>query len=402
MKIGLTTSVSGRGKTGIAQYLFALVRAFASHPEHQYVLFVLEEDQPHFAFAQSYAEIVVVPERYRPAWRDILWHQTALPRLARRLGIDVLHTPSYRRMIWSRSCPRVTTIHDLAPCRVAGKYNWPRMFYARVAARQLAHRQDAVIAVSGQTQADILHYYGLPPQRVASIHNGIDHQRFYPIHEPRSPFFLYVARLEHPAKNHCRLIEAFNRFKTETKSNWQLVFAGSDWQNAEAIHQAARASRFASDIRLLGFVPDRELPGLYRTASVFVYPSLYEGFGFPPLEAMACGCPVIASARGSLGEVLGGAAQIVNPEDIGDMASALTRTATQPDHRAALTAAGFRRAADFNWAKTAAATVKVYESAAQNLGRVSSLISSGESALSCAIVDDGHCPAAAESVRLRG
>ncbi len=361
MTVGITTSVVGRGKTGIAQYLFGLIRALAAHPGHHYILFVLEEDLPLFDFARDYASIVSVPEKFRPPLRDIWWHQRHLPKLARELNIDVLHTPSYRRMIWAQRVPRVATIHDLAPCEMSGKYNWPRMFYAKVVARALARRQDAIIAVSARTARDIQRHYGLGPSMVSCVHNGIDHARFRMGHAARENFLLYVARLEHPAKNHCRLIEAFTRFKSRTTSNWKLKLAGSDWQNAEVIHEAARRSPFAADIEFLGFVPDADLPALYHRAAAFIYPSLYEGFGLPPLEAMACGCPVIASERGSLGEIVGDAARIIDPEDVNNIANAIADLWRDEPGRQRLAEAGLRRAAEFDWAKTAAATVRVYE-----------------------------------------
>src|SRR5581483_4956926 len=113
--------------------------------------------------------------------------------------------------------------------------------------------------------------------------------------------------------NHVRLISAFNQFRRTTAEPWQLVLAGGDWHGADVIHAAVRSSPFASEIRTLGFVKDEDLPGLYRAAEAFVYPSLYEGFGMPPTEAMACGCPVISSARGSLGGVVGNGAATIDP-----------------------------------------------------------------------------------------
>ena len=130
----------GRGKTGIGQYVFALTRALlAQGGAHRFVLFVLEEDLPLFDFAKDRVELVPVPEKFRPAVNDIRWHQTQLPRLAGELRLDVLHVPSYRRMLWRKPCPLVVTIHDLAPFRVAGKYDWMRMFYALRSLRSLKH-----------------------------------------------------------------------------------------------------------------------------------------------------------------------------------------------------------------------------------------------------------------------
>src|SRR5690606_26012747 len=139
--------------------------------------------------------------------------------------------------------------------------------------------------------------------------------------------FLYVARLEHPGKNHARLIAAFNRFKTEWPSPWQLVLCGSDWHGAGVIHDLVARSPFAPDIRCPGFVAPDDLPAWYRAATVMIYPSLFEGFGLPPLEAMACGCPVLASAGGAVGEVCGDAAARANPEDVGDLTRQMGRLA---------------------------------------------------------------------------
>lgn len=376
MRVGISTSVIQRGHTGVGQYLFALLRAFIPHArQHHFTLFVLAEDLPLFAFAQDAMEIVPVPEKFRPPISDILWHQTRLPQLAGAHGLEVLHVPSYRRLLWPAPCARVATIHDLAPFHVRRKYDWKRMFYSRVLVRRLAHRQEEIIAISANTARDIERFFKVPASRVTVIHNGLDHERFQPgphdvavsqvaqRFDVRAPYFLYVARLEHPGKNHVRLIAAFDRFKTITGSKWQLVLGGSDWHGAEAIHAAIRHSPFAQDIHAIGFVPPDALPDLYRAAEAFVYPSLYEGFGMPPTEAMACGCPVICSTRGSLGEVVGDAAAIVEPEDIESIARGLTSVAADVSLRGGLRTAGLERARQFDWHITAAKTLKVYERA---------------------------------------
>ncbi|MDB6020644.1 MAG: glycosyltransferase family 1 protein, partial [Pedosphaera sp.] len=154
MNIGVSTSVIQRGRTGIAQYLFALLRAFLPGAEHEFTLFVLEEDVSLFDFLADRMRIVRVPESFRPPVKNILWHQAELPRLARQFKLDVLHVPSYRRLLWPQPCALVATIHDLAPFRVARKYDWRRMFYGRVVVRQLARRQDRVIAISQNTARD--------------------------------------------------------------------------------------------------------------------------------------------------------------------------------------------------------------------------------------------------------
>ncbi len=376
MRIGISTSVIQRGKTGVAQYVFALARRLlTAGTAHEFTFFALEEDFPLFEFVEDRAKLVPVAEAFRPAARNVLWHQFRLPRLAQEYGLDLLHIPSYRRLLWPRPCALVGTIHDLAPFRVPGKYDWTRMFYGRVVARQLAWRQDRVIAISETTANDITRFFGLPRERISVIHNGIDHERFSPAdrevaraavaqqHGLRRPFFLYIARLEHPGKNHVNLVSAFEEFKAATHSDWQLVFGGSDWHGSEHIHAAIKRSPFAADIRCLGFVPDSSLPEWYRAADVFVYPSLYEGFGLPPLEAMACGCPVIASPRGSLGEVLDGAAALIDPEDVHSIARELFTMATDSGARNRLRAAGLAQAQKYDWAGTAQRTLEAYAQA---------------------------------------
>jgi glycosyltransferase involved in cell wall biosynthesis len=376
MKIGISTSVMQRGKSGVGQYVLALVRALlAQNRRHDLTLFVLEQDVPLFAFAVPSVRIIPVDEKHRSAVRNILWHQFQLPRLARELELDVLHVPSYRRMLARKPCAMVATIHDLAPFRLPGKYDWLRMFYGRVVARWLARRQDQIIAVSQFTADDIVNFFSAAPERIQVIPNGLDHSRFKPgdrltakrqvalAHGLERPFFLYVARLEHPAKNHLRLIEAFERFKRATGSDWELVLGGSDWHGAETIHERIRQSTCAAAIRTLGFVSDAELPSLYRAADLFVFPSLFEGFGLPPAEAMACGCPVLSSPRGALGEVIGDAAVRLDPESVEDLERQLTRYATDESARAALVAEGIRRAAQFDWKRTAGATLEVYSAA---------------------------------------
>ena len=373
MKIGISTSVIQRGKTGIAHYLFSLLNELkSSTDEHSFVLFVLEEDAPLFNFLEGSMEIVRIAEKHRPAVANILWHQTELPRLCAQLNLDAIHVPSYRRLLFRAPCAKIGTIHDLAPFHVRGKYDIARMIYGRYVVKNLARRQDALITVSRTTARDVTRFFGIPEDRIDVVHNGLNHDRFQPLSSPDddavlkhfhldAPYFLYIARLEHPGKNHVRLIEAFNQFKSATNSKQLLVLGGADWHGAEAIHKAAEASPFARDIRRVGYISDAQLPGLYRRATAMTYPSLFEGFGMPPVEAMACNCPVICSDRGSLAEIAAPAACIVDPENIPQIADALRRVALDPSFAENLRRSGLQHAARFNWKHAAAATLAVYE-----------------------------------------
>lgn len=375
MKVGLTATMIQGGRSGVAQYVFSLVRELVRAGRVDLTVFVLEDEMPHFDFVREQCRIISVPQAAAPPVKNILWHQFTLPRLAAKLGLDVLHVPSYRRLVFDAPCPTVGTIHDLAPFHVRGKYDFARMFYGRVVVKTLARRQNEIIAVSHCTALDIERFFGIPKTRQHVIHNGIDHDRFFPgdieaarawtseKHGLQAPYFLYVSRLEHPGKNHVRLIEAFVDFKKATGSDWQLALGGGDWHGCEAIKSAAAASPFATDIRFLGFVPDADLPNLYRAARGMVYPSLFEGFGLPPVEAMACRTPVISSTRGALGEVVGDAALIVDPEDIPDITRALTALSTDSDLADSLRSKGLANAARFHWRNTAAEVTEIYRTA---------------------------------------
>jgi len=171
----------GGGKTGVAQYVIALVKAMLDLPDRpELTLFILEKDLPLFQFSMERARHVVVSERFRPPIRSILWHQIRLPRLARQAELDVLHIPSYRRLLWRKPCALVATIHDLAFCHVQRKYDPARMFYGRVLARGLARRQDQIIAVSQNTAADVQRFFRIPSHRMCVALNGLDHERFRP------------------------------------------------------------------------------------------------------------------------------------------------------------------------------------------------------------------------------
>jgi glycosyltransferase involved in cell wall biosynthesis len=383
IRVGLSTSVMQRGKTGIARYVVSLVDSLLDSAEIDLTIFALKADLPMLEFAAERASIVPVSERFRAPARDIIWHQTVLPRLARQHRLDVLHVPSYRRMLGPRPCATVATIHDLAPFHIKGKYDWKRMLYARFFVRHLARRQSRIIAISQSTADDICRFFGVALDRLTVIYNGIDHERFRPADSKEArasvaerygiaaPFFLYVARLEHPGKNHVRLIDAFTRFKAQTQSPWKLAFAGSDWHGANVIHNAIKQSPYGSDIQSLGFVPDSELPALYAAAGAFVYPSLFEGFGLPPVEAMACGCPVLCSTRGALGEVVQDAALTIDPEDAKQIAEGLSRIATDAGLIERLQSAGIRRAQQFTWTACARSTIDVYARAANQFAPVS-------------------------------
>lgn len=344
---------------GIGRYVANLAQALAPllH-DHERLILLRDPSRP-----RLFAPFAGTDDRVRVVDLDVSpfspRQQWAVPRLLRRLGVDLYHSP-YTLLPYFRSVPTVLTVHDLIPLLFPGASTAKaRLFFA--GALRLAMRSaDAVVAVSRHTCDDLRQRY--------------DGSRIEVIPEAAAPHFapadagavadlcarlrlppcyaLYLGSTK-PHKNLARLLEAWR----SGAMPWPLVVAGVRPENAPKLPEA-RA--MPENVRCIGPLEDSDLPPLYSGASLFVFPSLYEGFGLPVLEAMACGAPVLCSDRASLPEVGGGAAAYVNPEDSGAIAAAVRELAASPERLASMRAAGLRRAALFSWEHTAAQTLALY------------------------------------------
>jgi glycosyltransferase involved in cell wall biosynthesis len=279
------------------------------------------------------------------AWnlpRDAVWYPFLSGRSGR--GAGLLHFPTYRAPVVPR-VPVVVTVHDLAVFRHPGAFNaWSRT-YAPLVVPRVVRAARLVIAVSEFTRRELVDLLDVPEERIRVIPNGVDHG-FGPDGETAGgDYVLAVGTLE-PRKNMARLAEATRRVGIELRvvgaRGWQDVQVGGD------------------GVRWLGDVPDAELAPLYRGARCFAYPSLYEGFGIPVLEAMACGTPVVTAAGGATEEIADGAAVLVDPHDPAGIAAGIERALAD---RAELIRRGLERARGFTWRAAADATVAVYREA---------------------------------------
>lgn len=374
MKVALSTSVIQRGRSGIATYVFGLLEGLRliQAPVDLHLI-GLAEDRPLFERWLDRCRWLEIPETLRPALRNVAWHQTGLRRLLRREKIDVLHIPSYRRAVWNPPCAEVVTVHDLAAFQLAGKYDAARMAYGRHIVPLLLRSADVLTTVSQATADDLQMFCGIPGSGVRVIWNGLDHAHFHPpepallrerlarIWPSGKPYLIYIARLEHPAKNHIRLFEAFESVVQAGDPGLQLVIGGADWHGAGEIHRRLAASPCRDRIHHLGFVDKGDLPFWYAGASALVFPSLFEGFGFPPLEAMACGCPVVSSTEGSLEEILGPAAIRIRARDARDIARGIQQMlGLSPEERSRKIRDGQAHAAQFTWEANARETLRCY------------------------------------------
>ncbi|HET6614534.1 MAG TPA: glycosyltransferase family 1 protein [Dehalococcoidia bacterium] len=300
-----------------------------------------------------------------------VWEQAVVPSQVHRLAPDVYHSPNYILPLRLR-CPSVVTIHDMAFLD-RRLHRLRSHLYLSVLATAAVHKATRIICVSEYTKREMVRRFpsseakarvigeGVEPAFVPQSRGAID--RFRRRFGLVDPYILFVGTIE-PRKNLPRLIEAFSAAVAGHAYPHRLIIAGGSGWKDEPVRRAYRASAVRERIHFAGYVSDDELPAAYSGADVFVYPSLHEGFGLPPLEAMACGAPVITSNVTSLPEVVGDAAITVNPRDTNDLTDALRRLMANATLRAELSAAGRARAADFSWQDAAARTISVYEEAA--------------------------------------
>ena len=290
-----------------------------------------------------------VRARFRPA--RILWEQTLLPVQAARCRLDVLLNPGFTAPVFA-PCPNVTVFHDLQHKRHPEHFRWFDLPFWRLLLWSSAHRSRRLIAVSEATRDDLIRFYRLPAERISVVHHGIEPEFFTLDRTRQEPFVLCVSTL-HPHKNLDRLIRAYARRKRE----WRLIFTGMRGFFAGELDALIEKLGVKDSVQLTGWIPHGQLLRLYATADAFVYPSTFEGFGMPVLEAMAAGIPVACSDIAPLREVAGDAALFFDPLSEDAIAAALDRIVTDRPLRVRLAQAGPERARQFSWEKAARETL---------------------------------------------
>lgn len=372
MRIALDATAIPRLMAGAAVYTYELTHALAAvDNENEYV--VLARGDLFDDLAASRPGLRVLKVRVRSRTMRLLWEQTVLPLHLRRLRIDVLHSPHHTTPLAPCGCRRVVTFHDLTFFLLPGRYPPSRRLYFQTMTRLSALVADAVIVPSEAVRQDVMRVLRLPSRRVF-----VTPEAAGPAFAPQDadaveavrrrygldgPFLLSVGSLE-PGKNRERLLQAFARLRARGLE-YTLAVAGQRAWRYEGEAPLARRLGLAEAVRFLGHVPAADLPALYSAADLFVFPSLYEGFGLPALEAMACGTPVVTSSVSALPEVVGDAALQVNPLDIEALAEAMERLLRDDGLRTDLRERGLRRAEEFSWERTARATLSVYGRAAR-------------------------------------
>jgi glycosyltransferase involved in cell wall biosynthesis len=363
MKIAVALGGTDWGRSGLGTYTRALLprllRGLAG-TGGGIVALGTERD-----FAAYGTELEGIERAHVPASTDVpilgaAWYLARLEARARAVRADALLLPAANRRVTLRPrLPTVGVVHDLAQFNVPGKYDRLRTAYARRVVPRGLSSLHALAAASHATRADMARVLDIPSERIHVIPHGVDPERFGAaaadaarVAEARErtgltePYLFYPARLEHPGKNHLRLLRAYAR--SAVRERHLLALAGADWGGEALIREEIQRLGLGARVRLLGFVPDEILPGLMGGASAVLMVGLCEGFGLPALEALAAGRPVVAARAGALPEVVGELGVLCDPFDPADMAAALAR-ALDDGHVARVRREGLAYARERSW-----------------------------------------------------
>jgi glycosyltransferase involved in cell wall biosynthesis len=352
---------------GIGTYIRNLLRHLARiDRENEYVLLCQESDMGVAAtLGENFRAVLEPADNYSIA------EQIHVPWVLMREKPDVYHAPHYVLPVAVRS-RSVVTIHDCIHLMFPQYLpNRAAYAYARGAMWSAARRSDRILTVSEASKRDILHFFNVPPDKISVVYNAID-ERIWEEPPPEDiarvrerfqldqRFVLYAGTIK-PHKNLVRLIEAFAQLRKGEFEELKLLIIGDEISKLPALRRAVHSYKLHKHVRFLGFLPDETLAALYRLASLFVFPSLYEGFGLPPLEAMASGTPVVTSNVSSLPEVAGDAAVLVDPYDVSSIVEGMRRVLSDSALANELRRKGLIRARDFSWERSVARTHEIYQ-----------------------------------------
>lgn len=380
MHVGLNAqliSLAGSYRNaGVSQYIYqVLTHLRAAGPVERITAFVGPAAQPAALPLRSGVALhpTALPTE-RPAVR-IIWEQVLQPPLLAAKGIDLLHSP-VNVLPLLLPMPAVLTIHDLSFLRFPAAFSPAKRRYQAAMTSFSARRARLVLTDSEHTRQDVIKLLGVPPDRVRTVYPGVtEHYRpampavieaFRRRHGLPERFFVHVGTLQ-PRKNLERLISAFAHFKRVSGLPHALLLVGGKGWLYEGLLQQARREAVEGSVHFVGFAAPEDVPLWYAAAEVMVFPSLYEGFGFPIVEAMACGTPVLSSTASCLPEAAGRAAELFDPLDVEALAQVMLRLAAEPERRQELRQLGLVQAAQFTWERTAQTVLSAYVDAGRTV-----------------------------------
>ncbi len=357
-------------KSGVGFYVLNLLNALAKmDSDDTYYIYTKKEDQSLVAHNACFN---IIPCSTNNRLLRLGWEQIFLPRYIAQHKLDVFHSPHYTVPFRSK-VPTVATFHDMTFFTHPEVHEKSKVLFFRQMIPLAAEQANAVIAVSQSTKRDMVRLLDVPESKIHVVYEGIDSSQYRPVEQDQrmnqikmeynlpDQFIFFVGTLE-PRKNIDGTIRAFKQVCDEIGRQYGLVVTGAKGWNYHSLFTLVQELGLEENVTFTGYVREEDLPYLFSTASVFVYPSFYEGFGIPPLEAMACGTPVVASNVSSLPEVIGDAGLLVDPTKDNEIAEAVLQILTSEDLSKKLSTAGLARAQLFSWQKAARETIEVYES----------------------------------------
>ncbi|MCI0413127.1 glycosyltransferase family 4 protein [bacterium] len=369
MRIGIDAHSAERDGTGNCTYIQNLILHLTKlDTNNQYVLFVTDRNHSFYKNLEDRKNVEMVPIRHSPAWLRVFF---SLCLATKRKKIDVLHVQYFAP--FRHRGVLINTIHDITPFRFPEYFSRFERLLFRILLPSSARRARLILTSSVVSKDDLIRLMQLPKDKIRVGYLGVDQNVFsnhqkaddngarnrYPLNDK---FLLYVGRID-PRKNLTRLIQAYTHLRSNSAIEHKLLIAGKIYFKPERLHEVLEECKYRHDIHFCGYVPEEDLPVLYRAADLFIYTSEYEGFGLPPLEAMASGTPVVASDIPIFREILADAALLVNPVDVHSIVAGIERVLTDFELRKKLTEKAKSHVQKFNWNNTALITLRSYEEA---------------------------------------
>ena len=367
IKIGIISDRLNRQRTGIGNYVYNLLDQFDKESLEDIVLINYQKNS-HF----KNLEQILIKNPLDPLGNKsfYFWHIYLHAVLkAKDYGLDIIHSPENATPFTALKPNKVITVHDITPHFFPESFSPLTLLRYRLLFSRAMETSDRIIVDSISTKNDLIKYYKVKQEKIRVIYLGVNNA-FKCFEETKVeeikdkwridfPFILYVGTIE-PRKNIYRLLMAFSKIKKKN-AKYKLLMMGIKGWKFKNLLETINNLNLQKDIIFTGYVTDHELPLLYNAADLFIYPSLYEGFGLPPLEAMACGCPVVTSNTSSLPEVIGDAGIMVDPLSVDELANATYSILTNENLREELIKKGLQRSKAFSWKICSEKTLKVYK-----------------------------------------
>jgi len=366
-KIFVSALAFDQGKSGISNYIENCVYNLALNNE--IYLAILKSDIKNYRRKHKNIHFIVYPDFLKYTPLNLIFHFIILPFLISKKYDFIFLPAANRRLMFYYPLYTIATFHDLSQFYVKGKYDCFRMFYIKYFIPLFLKGINKILAVSNNTKSDMLKYLKINKEKIIVNPNGFD-QSLYAKNNKQAEttnfnlsnqYILYISRIEHPGKNHINLIKAYESLPLSIKNTYDLVLVGSDCGNAHFIHDYANKSKDKKHIKFLGFVKNEDMPFLFSHAKLFVFPSLYEGFGIPLLEAMAMSVPVVSASNSSLIEIGENVCMFFDEYDETNMKNKIMEVLENEKLQKKMKRSGLLRAKEYDWRSHAKKIIKLYE-----------------------------------------